>query len=127
MQKNNFVGRPIYFFHDLSYEEDKELQVDGESHTEIFYVLEDLKTSKTENGVAFRVLPYYNAEIKAAFDAVNVKSLGEGEYEIDPSVSYDQCVQIVQSLIDRGIPLSEIDANFIKKEIQMSQKDSKLL
>ena len=127
MEKINFVGRPIYYFKSFSYEEDPELQVDGESHTEIHYELVDLKTGKTENGVAFRVLPYYNAEIKAVLDAVNVKSLGEGEYEIDSSISYDQCIQILQSLIDRGIPLSEIDANYIKNEIQLSQNTRKTI
>ncbi len=124
MGKANIIN-PIYFFTGLSYEtnshEENQEVYSGEYNAEIYYDFEELKTGKKENGVAFHNTPYYPANIMVAKNAINLKDNGEGEYEIDKTISYDECLQAIQSLQDKGLSLSEVNSDLLRKELKNDQ------
>lgn len=118
---------PIYFFTDLSYETESLEERDpetylGEYNAEIYYGFEDLKTGKKESGVAFHNIPYFPANIMVAKDAVNLNSNGDGEYEINKDISYDQCLQAISDITARDTSLDDISAEMVRKELQGKQK-----
>ena len=121
--KNN----PIYFFTDLSYEPVAQENFDpeaylGEYNAEIYYDFEELKTGKKESGVAFHNIPYFPANIMVAKDAVNLNDNGEGEYEINSEISYDQCMQAISDIASRNISIDDISAGMVIRELQGKQK-----
>ncbi len=89
MGKAKWLGEPINFFTDLSYEnyvDDIRLDPEtylGAEHSEIHYGYKDLKTGNMEYGVAFNFIPYAPAEIPAVKHSLNVDELGEGDYAIN--------------------------------------------
>ena len=124
---NKTIGRPICFFTELEYGNfndvpDYDSDTLGEENAEINYVYKELKSGKVERGKAFYNIPYFPANIMVAKDAVNLNENGEGEYEINREISYDQCMQAINDIASRDIPTDEISAEMVRKELQGKQK-----
>lgn len=122
------LGKSINFFTSLSYENyvdpvmnDPESNL-GEENAEIYYEFVNLKEGKRESGVAFHNVPYFPASIPAVKDALNVDEFGEGDYAINRALSYDDCLQAFNSLLDRGVPMVDITVDTIKNELQQGYR-----
>ena len=127
MKKAVLVGEPIYFFTSLQYENytDSQFMDDDsmeEENSEIYYEYRDFKTGKTENGVAFHNTPYYPTHIPAVQYAVNVDEFGEGDYAINRALSYGECLQTFNDLLDRGLSMTDITVDVIRQELQVKPK-----
>ena len=93
MKNNQSLGRPIHYFTKLEYGKYSDIpeyeEYLGEENAEVYYEFMDLKTGSREKGIAFHSVPGTPANILAAKDSVNLLEYGEGDYGINPNVSYD--------------------------------------
>ena len=128
MKKSMLIGDPVCFFTKLQYENftDSQLMDEedtmGEENSEISYEFRNFKTGKTENGVAFHNVPYFPTHIPAVQFAINVDEFGEGDYAINRTMSYGECLQVFNDLVERGIPMTDITVDMIRQELQVKPK-----
>ena len=94
----------------------------GEFQSEIYYEYVNFKTGKHECGTAFHNDPYFPADIVAADDAVNVITYGEGDYSIDKTISYTECLQIFNELLSSGVAMMDITADTIRAKLNGKAK-----
>lgn len=123
MKKEMILGKPVCFFTELSYEqpEDREYDEESEENAEIYYEYKELKSGKTEFGVAFHNVPYYPADIPAVKDSLNVEEVSEGEYTVNKEIKYDDCLNAYKNMVDSGVPLTDITADTIIKSLQTKE------
>lgn len=125
MKKNNRLGAPINFFTKMDYEEyhDPILGQDfesnmGETNEEIHYHCYNLKNGEEMKGIAYHNTPYFPASIPAVLDSVNVITRDKGSFEIDPTVSHEECLSAIKELIDAGVPINYINSDMVKERMQ---------
>jgi len=123
MKKEMLFGKPVCFFTELSYEqpENNEYNEEMEENAEIYYEYRELKSGSTEFGVAFHNVPYYPANIPAVKDSINVNVVGEGEYKLDESITYNDVVKAYNELIAKGIDIVDITAESIKEVLHKEE------
>ncbi len=120
--KNKSLGKPICFFTKLEYGNysdvpDYDSDVLGEENAEINYTYKELKSGLEEKGKAFYNVPYHPVSIHAVKDAVNVDEYGEGDYGIDKTITYDECVNALEELLSSGTSIEEITSTTIKNKL----------
>ena len=67
-------------------------------------------------------MPYHPVSIHAVKDALNIDEYGEGDYEINRDITFEQCLQAIDDITSRSIPIEEISADMVRKELQGKQK-----
>ncbi len=128
MGKTNLIGQPVNFFTRMDYENYSDPLLNdiedymGEYQAEIHYDYVNFKTGKNEYGIAFHNDPYFPADIEAADYAVNVISYGDGDYSIDKTISYTECLQIFNELLSSGVPMMDITADTIREKLHGKAK-----
>jgi len=129
MANTKLLGQPVNFFRRMdysSYEYSQPIDPEdylGEEHEVISYEYINLKTGKEEYGTAFHNEPYFPASIPAVSNSVNVVEHGEGNYDIDESITEEECMQVMRQLVDSGVPMMDITADTVLENLH--KKDSK--
>ena len=123
MKNEMIFGKPVCFFTELSYEqpENNSYNEDGEENSEIYYEYRELKSGSTEFGVAFHNVPYYTSSIPAVKYSLNVETIGEGEYKLDKTITYNDVVKAYNELIAKGIDIVDITAESIKEVLHKEE------
>lgn len=120
MKNEMIFGKPVCFFTELSYEQ-SENNSDNEENSEIYYEYRELKSGSTEFGVAFHNVPYYTSNIPAVKYSLNVETIGEGEYKLDKTITYNDVVKAYNELIAKGIDIVDITAESIKEVLHKEE------
>ena len=114
---------PIYFFTSLNYEnyiEYEPMESDEESW-DLYYFYTNIKNEEKDFGIAFHCSSYPTF-IPAVKYALNVDELGEGDYAIDSTISYEDCLACYYAFIDQGIPQEDITVEMVKHELKKTSK-----
>ena len=122
MEKKS-LGAPIYYFTKLDYTVyrdpmDSTLETMPDMEVEAHYSCINLKNGKEKKGIAYQCVPYYPTSIPAVDDSINVIQGENGEYAIDPEVSYLESVNALSELVKAGTPMRDITVQDIKTKVQ---------
>ncbi|MBP5678345.1 MAG: hypothetical protein J6X28_00770 [Bacilli bacterium] len=123
------LGTPIYYFGKMDYEvsnplvlEQEDTSYRGEVSLETHYQCINLKDGKEMKGIAYHQ-PNCSTKIPSVMDAVNVIQEENGEYRLDPDLSFMECANALAELIQEGKSMAEVTCADVKERVQEYAKE----